>query len=480
MLDYSYLYELDGKKLYCKAPDPKSPSGCCDGEIDYDDGFNKLHCTKCGVIYKAKELAKNIEDNKIVTVDERSSLKMNIKVSGGTHNVSKVETVGGILGEESKKLTGKEMAKVAPSRPKSLNVRPGSVVTDKDGESSLKLNIHTNSPMNRIKVSKEVEDAVKTVNGTSVSSAKVEEPKKVEVEAKVVPEAKEEYTTPAPAVDPVVPAEEDRSNAKPAVEFGEKTQSTIEHTSPVYEIEKALDIILANIKKIDIKEVKDDLEERMFDKLIKSDVNKESLGKLLIKLLSMAAEVNSGLLSDTTLVGEFIEKYYDLVAEYSDDDTKINVSLRSREDKPKDVMFLIEDAKIVKVPADSETTEAEEKYTGFKGIAWYSGKRINTSEITPNLEENYDAIVIVDEDGNYLKDSSDFMIALDFVDNMSMDDYDIVSKSWLAGVVAENESHGGNPFTKEEEKETPVGALPQTQTEDGAVQQAMENFVQNS
>ena len=128
---------------------------------------------------------------------------------------------------------------------------------------------------------------------------------------------------------------------------------------------------------------------------------------------------------------------------------------------------------------DTEETAVDNENPGFKGIAWYSGERINTSEITPNLDENYDAIVVIDEDGNYLTDASNFLIALDFVDNMSMDDYDIVSKSWLAGVVAENESHGGNPFTKDEEKEAPIGALPQTQTEDETIQQAMENFVQN-
>ena len=66
----------------------------------------------------------------------------------------------------------------------------------------------------------------------------------------------------------------------------------------------------------------------------------------------MAAEVNNGLLSDKTLVGEFIEKYYDLVAEYSDDDTKINIALRSREAKPKDVLILVEDAKTVEVPVE--------------------------------------------------------------------------------------------------------------------------------
>lgn len=476
VLDYPYVYEVDDRKLYCRAPDPKSPTGYCDGEIDYDDGFNILHCTKCGVKYRAKEIAKKIEEKIIVTV-ERSSLNMNIKVSGGSKNVNIVENVGGLLGEESKKLTGNDMVRVTPGRPNS-NAK---VNNNFAGNDPFKLNVQTRN-------NKKDKDQIKTVNGTSITSTvaekpvevqapKVEEPVQVSIPTvREVPESKEEYTTPA------------KPAGIPAAVFGEKIESTVDKSSPVYEIEKALDIIINNIKKISINQVKVDLESRMFDKLINSDVDKESLGNLLIKLLSKAAEVDNNIISGPTMISEFIEKYYDLVAEYTNDDTKINISLRSKEAKPKDVLFLLEDAKVKNVEQSSteETTEEKsEKTTAFDGIAWYSGKRINTREITPGLEENYDAIIVVDEDGNYLTDSSNFLIALDFVDNVSMEDYDIVSKSWLEGVIAENESYGGNPFKQKEEEETetekevPVGALPQTQPENDSVQQAMENFVKN-
>ena len=312
---------------------------------------------------------------------------------------------------------------------------------------------------------------VKTVNGTTVDTKKpvVEEPKVVEEvkPVEIVEEPKKE--------EPVVEA------AKPAVVFGEKVPSQIENVSPVYEIEKALETIMSNITKIDIKEVKTDLEDRMFDKLINSDVDKTSLGRLLIKLLSKVAEGDNEIISGPTMINELIEKYYDLVAEYSEDNKKINISLRTRNtDKPKDVLYLIEDAKKSEpVVAPVEEKEEEEINTGFSGIAWYSGKRINTSEIMLGLEENYDAIVISDENGNYLKDSNNFMIALDYVDNVSLDDCDIVSKSWLVGMIAENEAVNKNPFEKEEEKSVPVGALPQEQTEDTAIQKAMEDFVKN-
>lgn len=57
ILDYPYAFELDGNKLICNR-EINTPFGktICGGEIDYDDGFNNLICTKCGKIFKAREL----------------------------------------------------------------------------------------------------------------------------------------------------------------------------------------------------------------------------------------------------------------------------------------------------------------------------------------------------------------------------------------------------------------------------------------
>lgn len=65
LLDFPYCYKLDGKKLYCNSLDPitKMP---CNGEIDYDSGFNHLVCTKCGKVYLATDLRDNSGDNRII------------------------------------------------------------------------------------------------------------------------------------------------------------------------------------------------------------------------------------------------------------------------------------------------------------------------------------------------------------------------------------------------------------------------------
>ena len=77
LLDYPYVYKLDGNKLYCTAIDQQT--GCmCNGEIDYDVGFNKLVCTKCGKKYLATDLKDDTPYNKII-VKGGDEMKIRIK-----------------------------------------------------------------------------------------------------------------------------------------------------------------------------------------------------------------------------------------------------------------------------------------------------------------------------------------------------------------------------------------------------------------
>ena len=80
LLDYPYVYKLDGNKLFCNwvNPDTKVP---CDGEIDYDEGFNHLVCSKCGKVYLATDLRDNSENNNIVI--KKGGSNMNIRIRKG-------------------------------------------------------------------------------------------------------------------------------------------------------------------------------------------------------------------------------------------------------------------------------------------------------------------------------------------------------------------------------------------------------------
>lgn len=84
ILDYPYLYELDGGKLFCNKEDPSSETGYCGGEIDYDDGFNFLVCKKCGKRYLASELSKeNRNKNILVTGKEETRMRIQITTREG-------------------------------------------------------------------------------------------------------------------------------------------------------------------------------------------------------------------------------------------------------------------------------------------------------------------------------------------------------------------------------------------------------------
>lgn len=79
-MDFPYLYEVDGQKLYCNAPAiPGRKDIPCGGQIDYDDGFNNLICTKCGRHYQAREL-KKAEDKKLIIVGGKKTMEVVVTV----------------------------------------------------------------------------------------------------------------------------------------------------------------------------------------------------------------------------------------------------------------------------------------------------------------------------------------------------------------------------------------------------------------
>ena len=89
LLDYPYVFELDGNKLYCNKVFPNGFR--CDGEIDYDAGFNNLVCTKCGKIYLAQELETSIKDKLIIMKDE-GELNMKIQITRGNNVILNHDT----------------------------------------------------------------------------------------------------------------------------------------------------------------------------------------------------------------------------------------------------------------------------------------------------------------------------------------------------------------------------------------------------
>lgn len=93
LLDFPYVYELDGGKLYCNNIINDS---YCLGDIDYDSGFNNLICTKCGKLYLAKDLKKQEKTGNII-VKKGDTQRMKIILRRGNEVVNSYA-----IGEETR------------------------------------------------------------------------------------------------------------------------------------------------------------------------------------------------------------------------------------------------------------------------------------------------------------------------------------------------------------------------------------------
>lgn len=114
LLDYPYLYEVEGSKLICNNKDPMSPTGYCMGEIDFDAGWNNLVCTKCGKRYLAKELRKKEKDSGIIIrKSNKGGLSMKVTVKRGNEVIN--ERVVGRNMKEVNFIPTKNLVKVSIS-----------------------------------------------------------------------------------------------------------------------------------------------------------------------------------------------------------------------------------------------------------------------------------------------------------------------------------------------------------------------------
>ena len=92
LLDYPYVFELDGRKLFCNVPEPMSPLGYCGGEIDYDLGYNDLICTKCGKRYLATELKSDEKSDKPKIIIKGDDIIMKCVLKRGNEVVSELNS----------------------------------------------------------------------------------------------------------------------------------------------------------------------------------------------------------------------------------------------------------------------------------------------------------------------------------------------------------------------------------------------------
>lgn len=89
LLDFPYIFKLDGAKIICK--DRLEDGSICNGEIDYDGGFNFLKCKKCGKPYFARDLAKPDSESGLFVSAKRGEINMKVAYVKGETVVNVVD-----------------------------------------------------------------------------------------------------------------------------------------------------------------------------------------------------------------------------------------------------------------------------------------------------------------------------------------------------------------------------------------------------
>ena len=429
LLDYPYVYELDGNKIFCRKPDPTSPTGVCDGEIDYDDGFNFLRCTKCGAVYKAKELEKKIKDNEII-VEREGEIKMKITAKGGSKNVNMtVETEG--IGNDN-------FMKVRANIPLPSGI-PQTNAPAPERNARVIFGANNNDD-----------------NGPKLVIKKIEE-----FDVPVEPEKKEEKK------EPVISAVEKTVNGVPSkitvaqnpVSFSDEVkQVAIENKkdekplSPVEAIDRAVNTILENLELIDLDVVKNDTIVRVFDALAGVlPVSPESFGKIIRLANDIIVELEDEeyieAANNENLI-DFISKLFSGAVKftsYDRDGEDLVVSFESgiihvyhAYDENKDVPFLTQGiegkvtlSSVYAVEDDRPEQKAPENKT-IDSIKLYDAKIVNIKDLFPNSQKQ-EVIVFIDEDGDYVS-ADGTIIAADVINDQSVQNVTTVSKKWIEDI----------------------------------------------
>ena len=100
-------------------------------------------------------------------------------------------------------------------------------------------------------------------------------------------------------------------------------------------------------------------------------------------------------------------------------------------------------------------------YAGFKFVA---AELINVKDICQEMDQSK-IIVIVDDNGNYLTNGKGEIIAIDIIDDKSVDSLSIVSSAWLNSAIDKNKSEE-EPLDNKSET-IPTGVLPPSMSVNG-------------
>ena len=460
LLDYSYLYKLDGSKLYCRKKDPNSPTGTCDGEIDYDDAFSHLICTKCGAMYKAKELELKIKSSEIIAEGKRTNMK--IKVSGGTNNTGNVVIEHGNSNFQEQK-DAIRLESVAPATSKASENNTVKV--------SFGSAVKTTNASNGLKVSPRFIPANdKYVNG--VSEKKVEKPVKMVLKEEFeVPAEEPKKEEPAPVVEEVkeeAPVVEERKVA-PAITISEEIKEEAianKKEEPVKGAAQTIDELMDKIEEtlgtVTIDAVKNDIVLRLIEVAAK---HVESTPEAFTKLSKILADVYDDL---DELAPAFSNKEFnDMISKVYKTDT--NVANLDVEDNELEISYDVElyhawddvdnaeplgkvESGILSLSADAVRNVIGESNGTYTGYTNYHAKVVNIKSLFPTEKNSRNVIAFYNDENQYATISGNIILGTD-LDDKYIDSIAVVSKEWFDNISKEEEVEEIEPASSEEVEE---------------------------
>lgn len=453
LIDYPYVYELDGNKLFCRKPDPQSQSGKCDGIIDYDDGYNYLRCTKCGAIYKAKELKKNIDSGNIKIEKEEGEYTMNIKISGGSKRI-----------EETKVTTNQDFQTTHFKQVK--KTMPVAKNPEKKVEKTVNGVQVNNQEESKAPTDKEIDEILDMNNSESPMAKYVEE--KTE-EMKEYLEKKKMITSPFEISEEI--KQEALANKE---EEPEKNPNDL--------VDEAIRTITDNIDKIKLDAVKYQFIERLIKTLVENNITTRMfeilIGVARYVYLEADDDTYEEICDNEDLLG-MLEKVYEISTEITDvefedhtnslnvrtatnimlayeygiDNRKILNTITNNNKIENISKIFIEPEKVSEVQEDNTETETVKEYEAPATLSFYDAKVINLNTIFPNQssKRGQDIIVFTDSNGNYVANDNG-IIAADIIDEVNVNDIEVCSKEWV--------SAARNILDSNEPIDPPVGVVP--------------------
>lgn len=161
LLDFPYLFELDGRKLECC--NVLDDGRVCGGEIDYDGGFNKLICKKCGRVYRARDLAKPPKEGGIL-LRQKGGRRMKLEITRGSKVVKTYDTTieRDYLSRNDRDVTNNRAAEVVLKHVEVKTKKVAAPVHHED--KSAHRVVHQSTPVNTKRVVKEIDISKKSNN----------------------------------------------------------------------------------------------------------------------------------------------------------------------------------------------------------------------------------------------------------------------------------------------------------------------------